>query len=80
MIEAGKKDDNIVLARVPYIYYLVCFKKDKILALINLRNKVNVMTLAYILKLDLKTYYFNIRAQKIDYSTLIIFKITLVFF
>ena len=42
-------------------------------ALIDLDSKVNAMTPAYILKLDLNVYHTDVRAQKIDGSTLGIF-------
>lgn len=49
------KKDEIVLARVVNIYYLLHFKKNnknKVQVIIKFGNKVNIMTLAYILKLS----------------------------
>lgn len=62
-----------------YVHYLVHFKKNQaeIQALINSRSKVNVMTLAYISKLGLKVWSTNMRAQKINNSTLKIFGMVL---
>lgn len=40
-------------------------------------NKVNTITLTYAAKLDLKIYYINVKAQKIDSSILKIFEIIL---
>lgn len=56
MIEANR-EDKVVLKRVLYIYYPLCFykdKKNKVQALVNFSSKVNAITLAYILELDLK--------------------------
>ena len=47
---ADKEVQKMILDQVPYIYYLVSFRKDKkatIWALINLNSKVNAMTPAY---------------------------------
>lgn len=77
--EAGKKDDMIV-ERVFCIYYSVWFKKNEEKALINFGNEVNIMTSEYTSKLGLKICSTDIRAQKIDRSTLKIFKIVLASF
>lgn len=50
LIEATKKD-NIVLEKISYIHYPILFKIDKVRALINSGNKINIMTPAYALKL-----------------------------
>lgn len=70
------------LKRVLRIYDLLCFRKDqcKILALINLNNKVNAITLAYIAKLGLNVQKTDIVAQKINSSILDIFERVLVNF
>ena len=50
MTGAKKAQRVRVLGRVPCICYLVPFQKDKnkdILALLNFKNKVNAITLAY---------------------------------
>lgn len=55
------------------IYYPIWFKKDnkaKIQALINFSNFINILALAYIVKLDLKVRFTNIGALKINDSTL----------
>lgn len=67
MTKASKK--NRALNWVPYIHYPVQFKKNEMQALINVGSKVNAMTPGYASKLDLKAYYINIGAQKIDGST-----------
>ena len=66
------KEEPISLERVPYIYYLLRFRKDTadVRALIDSGSEVNVMALAYASKLGLKIYHTNIGAQKIDGSTL----------
>ena len=58
-----------VLDKVPCIYYLVQFCKDKgkdALTLLNSGSKVNAMTPAYAAHLGLKVRVTNIGAQKID--------------
>ena len=83
MTGASKKDDDVLLDRVSCIHYLLCFyknKKNEIRALINSGSKVNVMTLAYTLKLGLKVRRTNVGAQKIDGSTLEMFGMVLASF
>ena len=61
----------IVLDWVPCIHYPVQFQKDKgatIWALIDLRSKVNAMTLAYAKQLGLQVQRTDVEAQKIDGS------------
>ena len=73
----------LTLNWVPCIYYPLHFRKDKkneVWALINFGSKVNAMTPAYVLKLGLKVRQINVRAQKIDGSTLETFKIVLASF
>lgn len=48
--------------------------------LINFGTKVNVITSAYVLKLDLKIRQINFKAQKINSSSFKIFKIVLASF
>lgn len=71
LITIASKKIDMVLEKVSYINYLLYFRKNtvNIRALINLSNKINAMTPAYINKLGLKTYYTNIGVQKIDSST-----------
>lgn len=70
-------DPNPLLECIPYIYYSLCFQKDiaNVRVLIDFDNKINTITLAYILKLGSKVRYTNIRVQKIDGSTHQTFKI-----
>ena len=54
--EASKKAQEMILDRLPFIYYPVQFRNNKretIWALINLGSKVNVMTPAYAKQLGL---------------------------
>lgn len=64
--DASKKNDNIILHRIQYIYYLLCFcnknKKDKMQILINFSSEINLMTLTYVAKLGLKVYQTNVKA------------------
>lgn len=75
---ASKK--KMTLDWVPYIYYFICFKKNKVKALINSSNEINVITLTYIVKLGLKICHIYIEAQKIDSFILKIFEIVFVSF
>lgn len=64
-LEAAALDNLIMLfERVSYIYYTMRFKKNqaKIQALIDFNNKINVMILAYAIKLGLKLQTTNIGA------------------
>lgn len=81
--EASKKDNDIVLNKVLYIYYLLRFRKDKknkVQLLNNSGNKVNMMTPVYALKLGPKVCHTDIKALKINSSTFKTFKILLTSF
>lgn len=75
MTEAKKK----ALERVLCIYYPIQFKKetDEIWVLINLETEVNAMSSVYLKKLGLWMRKTNIRARKIDGSTLEIYGIVI---
>lgn len=77
VIKTSKK--NVILKKILYIYYPLCFQKNiiDIKLLIDSGNKVNDIILGFALKLDFKVYFTNIKAQKIDNFTLKIFKIVL---
>lgn len=65
--------EAVTLRCIPYIKYLVQFRKDKtnsMQALINLGSKVNVMHPNYVKKLSLLIQKTDIRAQKINGSSL----------
>ena len=65
-----------VLDRVLYICYPVQFRKNKgkdVLALLNSKSEVNVMTSAYTAYLGLKVRVTDIGAQKIDRFSLAIY-------
>ena len=62
-----------VLGRVPYICYLVQFRKDKgkdVLTLLDSGSEVNAMTPAHAAHLGLKVRVTDVGAQKIDGSSL----------
>lgn len=61
--ETSKKND-IILDRVPCIYYLLRFQKNiaEIKALIDSDSEINIISPVYILKLGLKIRQINIRA------------------
>ena len=65
-------DSEKVVVRVPCIHYLVRFQEDQeqVRALLDSGNEVNAMTPAYAERLGLKTWKTNVKAQKIDGSTL----------
>ena len=70
---ASKETPEMVLNRVPCIYYPLQFRKDKketIQALIDSGSEVNAMTPAYAKKLGLRTRRIDVGAQKIDGSSL----------
>lgn len=62
MTSTTKKDTN--LDYILYIYYLIYFWKinNKVKALIDFYNKINVMILIYTLKLSLQVWKTNIGA------------------
>ena len=70
---------EVTLKRVPYIYYPLCFRKDTIgvRALVDSGNEINTMTPTYVAKLGLQVRKTDIRAQKIDGSTLETFEMVL---
>lgn len=67
LVTKAKKENKIVLKRVLSIYYLFYFWKNmnKISTLLDLSSKINIIMLAYVLKLDFTVYYINIKAQKL---------------
>ena len=71
--------DHITLEQMSCIYYLLYFQKNTagVRALVDLDCEVNVITLAYSAKLNLKVQKTNIGAQKIDDSTFNTFEIVL---
>ena len=72
--------EEVVLKRIPCIYYPVRFQEDKrqegqegqqqVSAFLNSGSEVNAMSPAYVERLGLKTRKTNIGAQKIDGSAL----------
>ena len=83
MAGANIEDTLLTVNWVLYIYYPLRFRKDKkneVQALINSSSKVNIMMLAYALKLGLKICRINVGAQKIDGSILKTFGIVLASF
>ena len=81
-VTEASQEDVVVLDWVSCIRYPIWFKKSKIQveALIDSGNKVNTMTPAYALKLGLKVHTTDVRAQKIDSSTLETFGMVLASF
>ena len=79
MTETSKKDD-VALQKILYIHYPIWFKKKEVQALIDSGSEVNAITLAYALRLGRRVYRTDIRAQKIDGSTLKIFGMVLASF
>ena len=79
MIVASKEALEMIVDWVPCIHYLVQFRKDKetIWALIDSNNEVYAMTPAYAKKLGLRTWKTDVRAQKIDESSLDTFVIVI---
>ena len=74
--QVTQETPEVILDRVPCIYYPVQFRKNKsatIQALIDSGSEVNAMAPAYAAKLGLKVCPINARAQKIDGSSFITF-------
>lgn len=80
--EVSMEVENQELEYILSIWYLVKFKKDyiEIKTLIDSGSKINAMTLAYIAIFGLCVYFTNVRAQKIDRSTLLTYSIVLAIF
>ena len=70
MLMIGTREET--LECVPYIHYLVQFKKDKtqVQALVDSRSKVNAIHLSFVKQLGLPIRPTDIGAQKIDGTTL----------
>lgn len=82
-VPGANKKDEIVLVKVSYIHYLLCFHKDKkskVRALINYNKKVNAITSTYASKSSLKVCQTNVNAKKIDGYNIKTFEIILVNF
>ena len=73
------KENHVTLKRVPCINYPLCFQKNTvgIRTLVDSGSEVNAIILTYAAKLGLKVWKTNIRAQKIDGSTLDTFEMVL---
>ena len=74
------KEDNVTLQRIPYVHYLIQFKKKEVQALVDSGSEVNAITPAYAANLDLKIQKTNIGAQKINGSILNTFEMVLIDF
>ena len=72
--DTSKKTEKVkLLDRVFSIYYPVKFQNDKgkdVLAFLNFKNKINAITLAYIVQLGFKVRKTDFGTQKIDGSSL----------
>lgn len=57
----------MILAKILYIYNILCFYKNqnKLQAWLNLNNKVNIIILVYRLELNFKAWKTNIKAWEI---------------
>ena len=80
LMTKANKEDIIIEYWISYICYPIYFKKNKVCTLIESGNKVNTIILEYILKLDVKVHFTNVRAQKMDGSILEIFEMILASF
>lgn len=81
-ITKANKENKVILEKILYIYYLLCFWKNtaKAKALFDSGSENNAMMSVYILKLGFQVQYTNIRAQKINNSIFKTFKIVLASF
>ena len=82
LVTEASKEEYLFLERVPCIHYLLRFCKNtaRVRALMDSGSKVNAMSLAYKSTLGLKVYHTDVKAQKIDGSTLKIFGMVLASF
>ena len=69
VLVTDNRDKEVVLEKVPYIYYPVWFQENKgqesqeqVRALLNSSSEVNAMSPAYVKKLGLKTRKTNVGA------------------
>lgn len=67
------KKKEFILVKIIFINYLLCFKKNTN----KMRDLVNIITPAYILKLDFRVCYIKIEAQNINISIFKTFRIVL---
>ena len=74
IIFISETDNNEELIRMSYIYNSVQFQKEQIQALLDRNSEMNSISLDFIWKLSFNIEKTNIRAQKIDGSTLNNFK------
>ena len=74
------KEDDVAIKQILYIYSLIWFKTNEVQTLIDLVSEINAMILVYALKWGFQVYHIDIRAQKIDGSTLKIFKMVIASF
>ena len=83
MTETSKEDD-VILERIPYIHYLIQFKKDvnetQVQALINSESEINAIYLIFVKELGLPIRLTDVRAQRIDGTTLDIYEIVVAAF
>lgn len=64
MTKACKENNNVILNKILYIYYLLYFykeKKNKMQVLINSGTEINIIILVHILKLGFRVCRTNIR-------------------
>ena len=80
----NNKGEEVVLKKVPCIYYPVWFQEnqrhegqEQVRALLNSGSKVNAMSLAYAKRLGFKTWKTSVGVQKIDGSALEIFEMVI---
>ena len=73
------KSEKVVLEKVPFINYPVWFQEsqEQVKTLLDISSNVSAMSPAYAIKLGLKTWKTNIRAQKINDLALEIFGIVI---
>lgn len=65
----------LLIKRVLYIHYIILFKKNEIQILTDLKSKIDIITLVYIIKLGFKVGLISIGVQKVDSFILEIFEI-----
>lgn len=70
--EVGENDKypETNFVKIPYIRYLITFQEKFVLALLNLKNEVNVIFLILAKKIGFFIQPTNVRSQKIDRTIL----------
>lgn len=70
ILVTDNSNEEVVLKKIPYIYYLIQFQKEQVIALFDNGSKVNTINSEFAQKLGLYIQKTGVEAQKIDGSIL----------